>query len=125
MKKLTALALAVISVSAACGESGSDRPELATWDPQWTELRDLIPDSTDVESDGVEVCSQFLGDVRERRNDVIPTPEPSLDQPITEWVAEAETIGLDCDREGDLVERLTDLHERGDSIDAEIARLRG
>ncbi len=125
MRKLATVVLAALFTIAACGESGSDRPELASWQPQWSALSNLIPDSTAVDEGGVEVCSKFLGDVRERRNDVIPTPDLSLEEPVTEWVAEAETVGLDCDREGALVERLTDLHDRAEAIDTLIDQLPG
>lgn len=120
MRRLVMSALALLLVAAACGESDADRPAASAWQPAWLGLRDLVPEADAIEDDGVEVCSRFLGEVRERRNDVLPTPDPSLDEPVEEWVAEAETVGLDCEREGDLAERLADLEQRGDEIDARI-----
>ncbi|WP_436794167.1 hypothetical protein [Actinospongicola halichondriae] len=120
MRKLAVMTLTVLLVVAACGTSEADRPGTAEWTPKWVELRDIVPDPATIEDKGVEVCSGFLGEVRERRADVIPTPDEGLDDPVTEWVAEAETVGLDCDREGDLAERLSDLHKRSDEIDARI-----
>ncbi len=120
MGKLAVMVLTLFVAAAACGSSDADRPAVTAWEPRWIALRDLVPDPTEIEAVGVEVCSDFLGEVRERRADVIPTPDTELDDPVTEWVAEAETIGLDCDREGDLAERLTDLHTRSDEIDARI-----
>ncbi len=120
MRKLATIVLVMVTLVAACGDGGPDRPALTAWQPAWLGLRDLLPDPDRIEDDGVEVCSKFLGEVRARRAGVIPTPDPSLDDPVTEWVAEAETVGLDCEREGDLAKRLADLDMRAEEIDARI-----
>ncbi len=120
MRTLAAIALAVVLAGGACGETDADDPTLAEWTPQWIALRDLVPDADRIDSDGTDVCGDFLGEARTRRNEVIPTPDESLEEPVAAFVAEAETIGLDCDREGDLTERLDDLAARADEIDARI-----
>ncbi|MDE0803056.1 MAG: hypothetical protein OSA99_07000 [Acidimicrobiales bacterium] len=105
---------------AACGDDDADRPELAEWTEDWSELRDLVPEDVATDSVGTDACGEFLGDVRNRRADVIPTPDVSLDEPVGQWVSDAETVGLNCDREGDLDERLRDLATRSEEIDARV-----
>lgn len=112
--------LATVLCLGACGDDEADRPDLAVWTEDWSELRDLLPEDVAIESGGTDICGEFLGEVRNRRADVIPTPDVSLDEPVGAWVSEAETLGLDCDREGDLGERLDDLATRAEEIDARV-----
>lgn len=120
-------ALVALSVLlAACGDDTGDRPELSQWQPAWEQARDLVPSDQEFRPDGdadPEVCGDFLGAVRERRNDIVPTPSAVLDDPVSEWVAMAEALGLDCDREGDLDERVEELRAQSDEIDTTIAGL--
>lgn len=120
MSKLVVILLSIAIAVSACGDDESDRPPLEPWRADWSELRDLLPEDVAIESGGTDVCGDFLGEVRSRRADVIPTPDMSLDEPVEAWVSEAETVGLDCDREGDLDERLADLAQRAEEIDARI-----
>ena len=69
------------------------------------------------------MCGDFLGEVRERRDGLLPTPDEALDEIVREWIAEAEALGLDCEREGDLTDRLDELDRLADEIDAEIEEL--
>lgn len=111
-------------VLVACGDDEPNRPSLAAWAPAWAEVRALEPSVEQAEAGGTDVCGEFLGQVRDRRQDVLPTPDPSLDGPTEAWIEEAETVGLDCDREGDLVANLEDLQRRADAIDEMVDALR-
>lgn len=125
MTRLVGIVLVASSIATACGDDAADRPAISEWKPRWLGTRDLVPDASRLDDDGTEVCGDFLGEVRERRNEVLPTPDPTLDDLVREWVSEAETVGLDCDREGELAERLDDLEAQADEIDARIERLGG
>lgn len=123
MHKLSALLVAIGLVFGACGEEAADRPAVTEWQPQWLGSRDLPPSPERIADDGTEVCGDFLGEVRERRDGLLPTPDEALDEVVREWIAEAEALGLDCEREGDLTERLDELERLADEIDAEIEEL--
>ena len=120
MRMIAASLLLLVAALAGCGEDDADRPALAAWSDDWTALRDMVPQDAAINENSTEVCGDFLGEVRNRRADVLPTPDVSLDEPVTDWVSQAETIGLDCDREGDLDDRIDDLSQRAEEIDARI-----
>ncbi len=113
-------ALAVALVLPACGDDEPDRPSFGAWLPDWQQTRTLEPTLEEAEAGGTDVCGEFLGEVRAQREVLLPTPAEGLDAPVEEWIEEAETIGLDCDREGELADNLEDLTRRADSIDALI-----
>ena len=123
MHKLPLLVLVGSLALGGCGEEASDRPALTEWQPEWLGTRDLVPSAGRIEDDGAAVCGDFLGEVRERRDGLLPTPDPTLDDSVDKWIADAEALGLDCEREGDLTERLDELERLASEIDAEIERL--
>lgn len=124
MRKLVMIVLAGLLSLGACGDEDPDRPTATSWTPRWEAVRDLVPTAEQIDDDdGTQLCGEFLGDVRERREDLSPTPDPALDQLVQTWVSEAEALGLDCEREGDLEERLATLEGLADDIDAAILRL--
>lgn len=119
---LAGLALLVLP---ACGDDGTDRPELAEWQPAWSALREVVPTPAEIDDGGSEACGELLGEVRSRREDVLPTPDPSLDEPVETWIAEAETLGLDCDKEGRADEMLRSITAQAEEIDGLAGTLEG
>ncbi len=109
MNRTAAIILAMALAIAACG-SDDDRPTAAEWRPVWDAARALVPSEAEIAEAGEEVCGSFLGEVRASREDLLPTPREVLDGSVRDWIAEAESIGLDCPDPGDdLSERLGDL----------------
>lgn len=80
---------------AACGDD-DDRPTGADWEPAWLSTQALVPDDDEIEDEREDVCGPALGELRASRDQVLPSPSPAIDELVTEWLAEAEGLALDC-----------------------------
>lgn len=115
---ISALVLAAGPSLLACS-SEADRPSRAAWEARWQSTRTLVPEAEEVLAEGEEVCGSFLGEVRSRREDLLPAPTEVLDDTVSAWLADAEAVGLDCaDDEEQLRQRLDDLEVLESQIDA-------
>lgn len=114
----SALVLAAASSMLACG-ADDDRPSRAAWEARWESTKALVPEAEEVLDEGEEVCGPFLGDIRSRRDDLLPAPTEVLDETVSAWLADAEAVGLDCAAdEEQLRQRLDDLEVLESQIDA-------
>lgn len=114
---MTVLAVVVL---AACG-GNEERPTVASWRPEWEAARDLVPDAETLREEGVDVCGSFLGEVRSRREELLPSPSEVVDDVFAEWIEQAESLGLDCvDDSEDLDARLADIEDLADRIDTAL-----
>lgn len=114
----TAVAVAVTLLLAACGDD-DPRPAASEWRPTWQTTRDLVPSATTIAEEGEDVCGDLLGELRASREELLPSPRPVIDDSVSDWLAAAEGIALDCpDAEDDLAERLDDLEVLGAEVDA-------
>lgn len=120
-RSTTSVAAVLAIVSLAACDSGDDRPGTAQWRQEWEATTALVPESDEVLDDGQDVCGEFLGEVRARREDLLPTPKRALDDTVTAWLSKAEAIGLDCgDDEEILRDRLEDLDVLASQVDAAL-----
>ena len=113
--------LVAVLLLAACG--GEDRPGAQAWRAEWEAARALVPAAEAFEEDdAAERCGEFLGAVRTSRQELLPGPNETVDEAFTDWVEQAEALGLDCrDDTQDVDERLAELEE----IAARVDRLVG
>lgn len=113
-----AIALTFVLAIAGCG-GGDDRPDRAEWRADWDATKELVPTVEAIEEDGEDICGDVLGEVRARREVLLPTPFDTVDPTVDEWIALVEGIGLDCpDDAEELDQRLGEIQ----SLTAEIDR---
>lgn len=91
-----ALALVVAGVLVACG-SGQGRPDPATWQARWDDVRALVPpaDTFRPTPDG-QACEDVLVDLREARPTLSPAPDEAVDEALTAWITVAESTFFEC-----------------------------
>lgn len=116
MRTLLAVVTLAAALAAACGDD--DRPSAAAWAQRWDDTRALVPEASVIGSDaGVDRCGEFLGEIRSRREELLPAPSDAVGDAFTAWMEAAQAIGLECGDTDDLDERLSELDEIGDRID--------
>lgn len=73
------------------------------------------------ELDG-DTCGAALAVLRRQREDLIPAPDESLDDTVSQWVEQAEELVFDCEPElyRDQIDQLQVLEE---AIDAGVSSL--
>lgn len=121
MLRSISLAAACFLLVAAC--EGESRPSAHEWRPAWESARQLVPDAATVEEEGAELCGEFLGEVRQQRDEMTPAPNDAIGDAFKAWAEEAESLGLDCgsDTEEDLDERIGEIDELADQVDRALA----
>lgn len=83
----------------------------------WTSTRDLVPDAAGFLEGGEDLCGEVLGEVRARREELLPTPTETLDELVKEWVTDVEGLSLDCPNDRDEVdERLATIDVLRDAV---------
>ena len=87
------LALALLMVS-ACSDP---RPTVAEWEPTWKRISEAIPSElTSGEDPSQATCSEVLAFLRTNRAELFPTPDPAIDDTVTDWVEVAESAFFEC-----------------------------
>jgi hypothetical protein len=118
-KVLLSMIIAAGLLVGACADDS--RPKISEWQAQWESIRDSVPDAATIEEEGAEVCGTFLGEVREKRDELTPAPTATAEEAFTTWAEEAETLGLDCESgTTDLDEQLARIDGLADRVDAAI-----
>ena len=115
------LGVALVAVLTGCG-SDDERPTRAAWEQAWDGARDLVPEPSAAAEISADRCGELLGEVRSRREELTPAPNEVIDDAFTDWVQQAEALGLDCPDEGEDVEgRLRELDNLADLVDLALA----
>jgi hypothetical protein len=87
--------LLVVLLSGACG--GDGRPGADAWTARWDEAVATIPRQSELGTPpDTELCNSTLVYLREVRNDLIPTPDPAIDDVVTAWIRLAEDAFYEC-----------------------------
>lgn len=116
------LACLALSVPVAGCGSDDERPTRAAWEQEWDDTRALIPDAAAFSDGSTDRCGELLGEVRARREELTPSPNEVIDDAFTDWVQQAEALGLDCPGEAEEVdERLRELDNLADLVDLALA----
>lgn len=95
--RILAIASVAVLVPTACG--GDDRPSVAEWRRIWDEARGLVPEPEELVDDGEDECGEALGELRARRERLVDTPRPVLEDSVSEWVGAVEGLLLECPHE--------------------------
>lgn len=91
---LAATLLALTLLVSSCSEP---RPTVAEWEPVWERIVAEIPaELTGGEDPSQATCSEVLAFLRSNRADLFPTPDPAIDETVTEWVEVAEEAFFEC-----------------------------
>lgn len=87
--------LVALLISGACGTGG--RPAEDAWTARWDEAVATIPRQSELGTPpNTELCNSTLVYLREVRNDLIPTPDPAIDDVVTAWIRLAEDAFYEC-----------------------------
>jgi hypothetical protein len=93
--RLIVLGLALVLLGAAC--SRESRPTVAEWRPQWEAVQAIIP-SPDLLGDppDTELCNTTHVVVRLEAPKLFPTPDPTIDDALTDWTEVARGMFFEC-----------------------------
>lgn len=87
-------------VASACG--GDARPTWEVWDLTWATAQSAVPSASALVESGEDgLCAAGLAQLRGIREELIPTPEPVLDESVSEWLEAAEAAFFACPPIGD------------------------
>jgi hypothetical protein len=87
--------LLALSSLAGCGPPA--RPDGARWGAEWARARALVPSADESERDVAQkACEILLVGARRARETLLPTPSRVLDDPIRDWIEQAESLGFTC-----------------------------
>lgn len=123
-----AVLLATVVAAGTVGACSADNENLdgVAWESRWRDTAELVPTRADIDEEGEDLCGDFLGEVRDRRTELVPTPYEVLDETVREWFAKTEALGLDCGDDADtLDELLSDIDVLTAEIDAGLAAASG
>jgi len=90
-----ALILAMSLMAAAC--SDESRPSVAEWQPHWEAVQAIIP-APDLLGDppDTELCNTVHVAVRFEAPKLFPTPDPTIDDALTDWTEVARGMFFEC-----------------------------
>jgi len=101
--------VALLFVTTGC--SSTERPDAATWLRGWQSINALVPDQSDLGTPpDASLCQTTLGMIRERSEDLFPTPSGTVDELVNEWVAIAEAAFFECPPEGEDIASFDDAY---------------
>ncbi len=113
------LVLVALLVSAC----GSDRPSVDDWQSRWDRISTSIPSeaSLDAAESPAAFCTETLAYLRSNRAELVPTPDPAIDDVVTAWVEIAEDAFFECpphnDQVGDFAEAYAELNRLAAEIE--------
>lgn len=84
----------LILVLSSCGTA---RPSWQVWDLTWATAQSAVPSASALVASGPSgLCDAGLAQLRDIRSDLIPTPEPVLDETMNEWIETAQSALFAC-----------------------------
>ena len=93
--RLVVLALALVLAAAAC--SSEPRPTVAAWQPQWEAVQAIIPPQNLLgDPPDTELCNTTHVAVRLEAPKLFPTPDPTIDDALTDWTEIARGMFFEC-----------------------------
>lgn len=119
LKRLVTMLVLAVAVAGCQGES---RPDAAEWQVHWDRVLAAVPTAEELESaeDPKPMCDEALTLVREERMNLSPAPEPTLDDPVEDWLNVADETFFECPpRSGD-IQGFAEAYERLDDYRAEV-----
>ena len=124
--RLRTLTLGVTLVILVAGCGGDDRPSVAEWRPIWVDVIADVPSAEDLgDPPDRGVCSEALGLLRSRSEELSPTPDQAIDGVVTEWIRVAEDLLFECppssDRIPDLAFAYSEMFRLQAEVDAVLA----
>lgn len=121
--RVALVTLAALVGLTACGAGG--RPDPDRWAAGWERVRDAVAGLVD-DTGAVRVdrCEDVLELLRDRRGDLLPSPDEGLDDPVRRWVEVSEALAFDCQRHPDPAGATEELAVLAAEIDAGLRRIR-
>jgi hypothetical protein len=113
------LLIAISLTLSACG--GEDRPDTASWLPQWEAITSVIPDQAALgDPPSEELCQDTLASIRTENDGLLPSPSVTVDDLVNEWVAVAEAAFFDCPPEGSEIDSFSAAYEELSRIENSV-----
>lgn len=93
-RSLIASLVVLLMVLSSCGTS---RPSWEVWDLTWATAQSSVPSASALVASGESgLCDSGLAQLRNIRSDLVPTPEPLLDETMNDWIETAESALFAC-----------------------------
>jgi hypothetical protein len=93
--RFVVLIAAMVLVAAAC--SDESRPSVADWQPRWESVQAIIPAPELLGNPpDAELCNTTHVAVRLEAPKLFPTPDPTIDDALTDWTEVARGMFFEC-----------------------------
>lgn len=89
------LVLVVVVGGVACGRA--DRPAIAAWQETWETAQRIVPPPDTLQSPPrTETCDRVVASLRSIRGELLPSPDPLVDERVDDWLSSAESVFFEC-----------------------------
>ncbi len=115
--------VAIVALAILLGAcTDQDRPAISDWQEDWQELRATMPPAEELgDPPSQTLCSSALGELRERRVGVVPTPDAAIDPVVEEWIRVAEAALFECPPSSEEIPSLDQAYAELARLEAEVA----
>ena len=115
------MVFATLLVFLLTGCGGTSRPSVAEWQPAW---EGIVGDVRSISATGQppdhSTCNHVLGNLRSSRGQLFPTPDPAIDNTVTEWLRVAEHAMFECPTSTEEIPDMTDSYAELVRLEAEV-----
>lgn len=120
-RRVSAVALAALLLTAVAGCGSESRPTVDEWRPLWDGIVDGIPTPADLgDPPDQDVCTSALAMLREQSQELFPTPDLAIDPTVREWVQIAEDAFFACPPSSSQIPTLEFALGELDRLEAEV-----
>ena len=92
--RLALLVLVATTLFAGCG---SERPSAEAWQQTWQRMALAVPSEEALgDSPSPDDCGDVVAFLRSNREDLFPTPDRAIDDPVNLWIQTAEDAFFEC-----------------------------
>lgn len=93
--RVVVLVLIVLVGGVACGPA--DRPSVATWQETWQAAQRIVPPRETLRSPPrSQTCDRVVASLRSIRGELLPSPDPLVDERVNDWLSSAESVFFEC-----------------------------
>jgi hypothetical protein len=105
---------------AACG--GDDSVSLEDWEQEWLAVHALVPTQQELgASPSQDRCDEILVGIRQRASELVPAPDPTLDDAVKDWIAIAENMFFECPPVGPPIGSFDEGYQELERFAAQVA----
>lgn len=97
------------------------RPSREEWRESWESVQEAVPPAEELpRPPDHDTCSEVLGELRERADELSPAPDRIIHDAAQAWVSHAESLFFDCFDDGEPEQRIEEGYATLERLRAEV-----